>query len=77
MNRERFLEEVKKIALCELGVELSKGAPLQECGLDSLSLVGLLASLEDAFVISFGEEDLMPDQLKTADDIVELLEKSI
>lgn len=77
MNRERLLKEVKKIALCELGVELSKGATLQECGLDSLSLVGLLVSLEDAFVISFCEEDLMPDQLKTADDIVELLEKSI
>lgn len=75
MTKKQMWEEVKKIAESELGIELSEGTTLQECGLDSLSLVGLLAGLEDTFLISFRDEDLMPENLKTTDDIVGLLEK--
>ena len=47
------------------------------CGLDSLSLVNLIVSLEEGLNISFDESALDPEVIKTIEDVVKLTEKYV
>lgn len=50
---------------------------LKESGLDSLSLVSVIAGIEEQFGFFFEADDLQPDKLLTLKDLVELTEKYI
>lgn len=60
-----------------LGVELDGDEDLKNEGIDSLSLVILVAGLEELFSIEFNEVDLDPEMLCSLDDLVNLVEKYI
>lgn len=60
-----------------LGVEIEGDDDLKNEGIDSLSLVMLVAGLEELFSIEFNEVDLDPEKLCSLDDLVNLVEKYI
>ena len=60
-----------------LGVELDGDEDLKNEGIDSLSLVILVAGLEELFSVEFNEVDLDPEMLCSLDDLVNLVEKYI
>lgn len=68
-------EKIIQIAKEETGVELSRSESLKESGLDSLSLVELVISIEAAFGFSFSEDDLQPESIETLDDLIKITEK--
>lgn len=68
-------EIIRQIAYQTTGAELSDGETLQESGLDSLSLVTVIAEIEDRWKISFSDGDLDPEQLLTLADLVRITEK--
>ena len=45
----------------------------EDCGLDSLSMVNLIVSLEEGFGILFNESDLDPEAVLMISDVVELI----
>ena len=72
---ENLEEKIIQIAKEETGVELSHSESLKESGLDSLSLVELVISIEAAFGFSFSEDDLQPESIETLDDLIKITEK--
>ena len=46
-------------------------------GLDSLSTVELIVSIEDTFCIQFDESDLDPQRIQTVDDIYQLIARYV
>lgn len=68
-------EKIIQIAKEETGVELSRSESLKESGLDSLSLVELVISIEAAFGFSFSEDDLQPESIETLADLIKITEK--
>ncbi|GAA1329915.1 phosphopantetheine-binding protein [Saccharothrix algeriensis] len=48
---------------------LAQGTPLADLGLDSLSTVGLLVDVEDAFGVQFPDDALVPDTFATASSL--------
>ncbi len=75
MTREEIKQSVKELAQNVLGTELSEEENLAESGVDSLSLVVLIAEIENEFHICFGADDLQPKELKTLADLVRITEK--
>ena len=75
MRKEKISEMIKTLAEKELGVNLLDQMPLHECGLDSLSLVALIAEIEDTFNIIFSDEDLQPEKLVSLQSLVQMTEK--
>ncbi len=65
----RVLQELEPVEAIEEEMLL-----MEELGLDSLSMVTLLILLEDAFQIAFREEDMNPFDLRTAGDVIRLVE---
>ncbi len=65
----RILQELEPVEAIEEEMLL-----MEELGLDSLSMVTLLILLEDAFQIAFREEDMNPFDLRTAGDVIRLVE---
>ena len=49
----------------------------EDCGLDSLSIVNLVISLETGFNIFFDEGDLDPEVINTIGDVVGLVERYV
>ncbi len=77
MTKQEIGREIKELALEVLDVELSGEENLSESGVDSLSLVELLAGIVNKFNICFGEDDLQPETLVTLDDLVRITEKRL
>ncbi len=77
MTKQEIGREIKELALEVLDVELSGEENLSESGVDSLSLVELIAGIENKFNICFGEDDLQPETLVTLDDLVRITEKRL
>lgn len=75
MNREKIEKKIVDLARETAGAELTEALPLKESGLDSLSLVLLIASIEEEYSFSFDEDDLQPDKLLTLKDLTLLTEK--
>ena len=65
----RVLQELEPVEAIE-----EEMLVMEELGLDSLSMVTLLILLEDAFQIAFREEDMNPFDLRTAGDVIRLVE---
>ncbi len=75
MNREEIEKKIVDLARETTGAQLTETVTLKENGLDSLSLVLLIASIEEAYSFSFDEDDLQPDKLLTLKDLTLLTEK--
>lgn len=75
MTRDEIRNKIIEIAAEEIGVEITADSNLKESGLDSLSLVVLVAAIEDVFGITFKEDDLQPENFTTAENLVELTER--
>lgn len=75
MDREHVKEKIIKMAEETLGAYLEEGESLKESGVDSLSLVMLIVSIEESFGIAFSDDDLQPDNLQTLSNLIELTEK--
>ena len=74
MTREQLTEKIKEIARENTGAELAEGVCLKESGLDSLSLVAVIAGIEESFGFFFRDDDLQPDNLTTLEALVQLME---
>ena len=74
MTREQLAEKIKEIARENTGAELAEGVSLKECGLDSLSLVAVIAGIEESFGFFFRDDDLQPDNLTALEALVQLTE---
>lgn len=74
MTREQLTEKIKEIARENTGAELREGISLKECGLDSLSLVAVIAGIEEAFGFFFRDDDLQPEGLTTLEALTGLTE---
>ncbi len=75
MNREEIKERIVKIAEETIGAYLEEDEPLMESGVDSLSLVTLVVSIEEAFGVAFLDDDLQPENLRTLSSLISLTEK--
>ena len=75
MNREEIKERIVKIAEETIDAYLEEDEPLMESGVDSLSLVTLVVSIEEAFSVAFLDDDLQPENLRTLSSLISLTEK--
>ena len=75
MNREAIKERIVKIAEETIDAYLEEDEPLMESGVDSLSLVTLVVSIEEAFSVAFLDDDLQPENLRTLSSLISLTEK--
>ena len=78
MNRPEVLEKVVEIISEKLSVEasgLSESSDLKDIGADSLDLVELIMSFEEAFNIEINDEEA--ENIKTVAQAVDLISKNI
>jgi len=60
------------------GLEITNETLLRdELGLDSLRLVDVLVSIEEAFDIIFDESDLNPSALRNVGDLLNIIDKTL
>ncbi|MDE7396078.1 MAG: acyl carrier protein [Clostridiales bacterium] len=69
--------EIVQIARDAVGVELSVNESLKESGLDSLSLVSVIALIEEKYGIVFSDDDLDPAALTELSDLVRITERHL
>ena len=61
-----------------IGIDLNENARLKEdVGLDSLSLAAVIVELEEEFSIIFDESDLEPANIKTVNDLFEMVRRHL
>lgn len=77
MSDGKVKREINDIAEEIIGVSLSETEQLKESGVDSLSLVVLIVSIEEKFGISFSDDDLQPEKLKDLQSLALLVGKYI
>ena len=75
MNREKIKEKIVQIAEESIGAYLKEDESLQDSGVDSLSLVTLVVSIEENFGIAFTDDDLQPEKLRMLANLISLTEK--
>ncbi len=75
MKRADIEKIIKEIAVETIGAELSLKETLKESGVDSLSLVTLIVSIEERLEIAFLDDDLQPENIQTLNDLISLTEK--
>lgn len=80
MNREEIERKVMAIVAQLLGTpDIERSARLlgSQGVLDSVTVVRLIAWLEQEFQVTFDEEDLMIESLSSVDRIVRFIEESV
>lgn len=77
MTSKEVLEKIVQIAYEVTGAEITESESLKESGLDSLSLVALVAEIEGRFGFSFDDDDLQPENLLLLSDIVRITERHL
>lgn len=77
MKRADIEKIIKEIAVETIGAQLFTEENLKESGVDSLSLVTLIVSIEERFEIAFSDDDLQPENIQTLNDLISLTEKYI
>lgn len=77
MDREDIKAKIIKAAKETIGADLDENESLIESGVDSLTLVSLIVSIEYAFDVEFSDDDLQPENLQTLSSLIELTEKYI
>lgn len=63
---QEFMDLLRKYLNLESGATIDEDAPLSASGLDSMGMVGLMLSLEDAFDFELPEEDLAVETFHSA-----------
>lgn len=74
MNKSEIIEKLEDICLELIDVKPEINEELSLYGMDSLTLVSLIVEVENIFSITFNDDDLNPNNLKTLDSIAEILE---
>lgn len=76
MNTE---ERIKKLVaqMCSTETVENEDFLKEDLGLDSLSIVELIARIEDAFQIRFEIAALNPDELLSVEDLVVLVNRAL
>ncbi len=77
MTKQEIAETIQQIAFEVAGAELNDGETLKECGLDSLSLVAVIAETEERLGFSYSESELNPDDLRMLSDLVRITEQHV
>lgn len=74
-----ILQNIAEVIFETVGAEnVEKEQDLKtDLGLDSLSLVAVIAGMEEKFGIEFDESDLDPSEIVSVKDLVDLAEKYI
>ena len=75
MKDKSIAQKITQMAFEITGAELNDEEELKESGLDSLSLVAVIAAMEEEFGISFSDDDLDPENLNTLADLVRITER--
>ena len=75
MSIKEICEKIIGIAYENIGVELNANEDLKIGGVDSLSVVLLISEVENAFDITFSDDDLDPDNLDSIINIARLVKK--
>lgn len=75
MRSAEILHTLAEIAEELTGTPIAGHAPLKENGVDSLLLVSLVVATEGACGITFSDDDLQPENLRTLADLAALAEK--
>lgn len=78
MNNDIF-EKLKAIAVNQIGIDEEKVTPesdiIKDLGLDSLDIVDMLMSVEEAFGITIDDGDVA--EMKTVADVVKFIENNV
>lgn len=74
MNKSEIVRKLEKICIQLIDVKPESNEELSLYGMDSLTLVSLIVEVENTFLITFTDEDLNPNNLKTLDKIANILE---
>ena len=77
MHERKLTERILQIIEDVTGITLSPTDRLNYMGVDSLSLVSIIAMVEEKFGFFFSDDDLQPDNLQTAKDIVVIAGKYV
>lgn len=77
MNKSEIVRKLEKICIQLIDVKPESNEELSLYGMDSLTLVNLIVEIENIFSITFNDDDLNPNNLKTLDSIAEILEKCL
>lgn len=75
MTDREITDRIKAVALDRTGVGLDDACDLKASGLDSLSLVVLIAGIEDELGITFDDGDLQPENITMLADLTALTGK--
>lgn len=77
MTNQEITQSIADAAQETLGVTLTENESLREAGVDSLSLVELIAAVEDRFGITFDDDDLQPANLRRLSDVAAITGKYV
>ena len=77
MNNQEIKTKIIQIIENELGINIQEDETLKEQGVDSLSIVSIIVTIENEFSITFDDVDLQPDCLNSVATLVSLVEKYI
>lgn len=77
MTNQEITQSIADAAQDTLGVTLTENESLREAGVDSLSLVELIAAVEDRFGITFDDNDLQPANLRRLSDVAAITGKYV
>lgn len=77
MTSKEIARQIVQIAFEVTGAELNETDTLKECGLDSLSLVAVIAEMEERFAVVFTETQLDPADLQTLAGLVRIAEQHV
>lgn len=82
-TREKWAEELKEFLIEDLLLdlsmeEISEEASLgNEIGVDSLGFTELMAHIEDEYKIKVSDEDFTPENFRTLNKVMDLIESKI
>lgn len=71
LTEQKIIESINQVL--EQEIMLENGDDLKGEGLDSMATVELVIELEDVFGIQFNDKDMIVDNFKTINQIVETL----
>ena len=75
MNKKELKQKLVELCLKEINIKVKFNDNLKEAGLDSLTMVEFIISVENTFKIIFDDSDLEPKNLNTLNDIARMMEK--
>lgn len=83
MNKEQMIQELKEFLIDELLIELSVDEIKtdmrleKDLGVDSLGFTELMAHLGDAYKVTILDSEFIPENFRSIDSIMGLLDKKI